>query len=157
MVVDPRRVQIARKADLHLAIKPGTDVVLAWALVAEIERLGGLDRAFIARHVQGAEAFLAQARRFTWPRPQRFVASSRADSAALAWLYKTTSGGHLSGHGPRTQPQWRQRLARRVCAAGLDGEVWRAGWWSAHGRQLGVSQDHGALAGRGVRAAWHPH
>ncbi len=34
VVVDPRRVQVARRADLHLAIKPGTDVILAWALAA---------------------------------------------------------------------------------------------------------------------------
>ena len=31
VVVDPRRVPIARQADLHLALRPGTDVVLAWA------------------------------------------------------------------------------------------------------------------------------
>src|SRR5438876_7176884 len=43
VVVDPRRVPIARQSDLHLAIRPGTDVVLAWALAAELERLGGLD------------------------------------------------------------------------------------------------------------------
>ena len=34
VVVDPRRVPIARQADLHLALRPGTDVVLAWALAA---------------------------------------------------------------------------------------------------------------------------
>ena len=91
VVVDPRRVQIARKADLHLAIKPGTDVILAWALVAEIERLGGLDEAFIARHVQGAEAFLAQARRFTMAEAAEICGIPAQQIQQLAWLYKTTS------------------------------------------------------------------
>jgi anaerobic selenocysteine-containing dehydrogenase len=91
VVVDPRRVQIARKADLHLAIKPGTDVVLAWALIAEIERLGGLDHAFIARHVQGAEAFLAQARRFTMAEAAEICGIPAEQIQQLAQLYKTAS------------------------------------------------------------------
>jgi anaerobic selenocysteine-containing dehydrogenase len=91
VVVDPRRVQIARKADLHLAIKPGTDVVLAWALIAEIERLGGLDHAFIGRHVQGAEAFLAQARRFSMAEAAEICGIPAEQIQQLAQLYKTTS------------------------------------------------------------------
>ena len=47
VVVDPRRTKMAEQADLHLALRPGTDVVLAWALAAELERRGALDRAFI--------------------------------------------------------------------------------------------------------------
>ena len=48
VVVDPRRTKIAEQADLHLALRPGTDVVLAWAVAADLERRGALDRAFIA-------------------------------------------------------------------------------------------------------------
>lgn len=62
VVVDPRRTPVARKADLHIANLPGTDVLLAFALAAELERNGGLDRNFIASKVKGADAFLAQAR-----------------------------------------------------------------------------------------------
>ena len=133
VVVDPRRVQIARKADLHLAIKPGTDVVLAWALMAEIERLGGLDHAFIARHVQGAEAFLAQARRFTMAEAAEICGIPAQQIQQLACCTRRPLQRSSARHGPRAQPQWRQRLARRVCAAGLDGKVWRAGWWPAMG------------------------
>src|SRR5436190_2237329 len=46
VVVDPRRTPIARQADLHIPLRPGTDVVLAWAIAAELERRGALDRAF---------------------------------------------------------------------------------------------------------------
>src|SRR5882724_3111879 len=41
-VVDTRRTKIAEQADLHVALRPGTDVVLAWAMAAELERQGGL-------------------------------------------------------------------------------------------------------------------
>jgi anaerobic selenocysteine-containing dehydrogenase len=62
VVVDPRRTKVAEQAHLHLALRPGTDVLLAFALAGELERGGGLDRDFIARHVLGAEDYLARAR-----------------------------------------------------------------------------------------------
>ncbi|HEY6549439.1 MAG TPA: molybdopterin-dependent oxidoreductase, partial [Vicinamibacteria bacterium] len=64
VVVDPRRTKAAEQADLHLALRPGTDVVLAFAVAAELERRGGLDRSFIDRHVEGFEDFMAAARRY---------------------------------------------------------------------------------------------
>lgn len=91
VVVDPRRTQVARNADLHLPVKPGTDVVLAWALAAELERLGGLDHAFIARHVQGAEAFLEQARRLPLDQAAALCGVPEAAIRRLAGLYKETS------------------------------------------------------------------
>ena len=65
VVVDPLRTKIAEQADLHLALLPGTDTLLAWSVAAELERMGESDTAFIAEHVLGAEEFMAQARE--WP------------------------------------------------------------------------------------------
>ncbi len=65
VVIDPRRIRIAREAGLHLPVLPGTDVVLAYAVAAELERIGGLDRAFIHEHVFGADAYLEAARSYT--------------------------------------------------------------------------------------------
>ncbi len=62
IVVDPLRTKIAEQADLHLAPLPGTDVLLAWALAAELERIGAFDQAFIAQHVLGFDDFMALAR-----------------------------------------------------------------------------------------------
>jgi anaerobic selenocysteine-containing dehydrogenase len=72
IVVDPKRTKIASQADLHIALKPGTDVVFAWAVAAELERTGALDREFIARHVEGFEPWMERARRY-----------SRAEAAAI--------------------------------------------------------------------------
>ena len=47
VVVDPLRTKIAEQADLHLAPRPGTDVLLAWSLAVELERIGAHDHAFI--------------------------------------------------------------------------------------------------------------
>ncbi len=65
VVVDPKRVKVAEQADLHLAVRPGTDVVLALALAAELERLQAIDRGFVERWTIGADEFLAEARPWT--------------------------------------------------------------------------------------------
>jgi anaerobic selenocysteine-containing dehydrogenase len=65
VVVDPLRTKIAEQADLHLALLPGTDVVLAFALATELERLGAHDREFIAANVHGYDELMAAARE--WP------------------------------------------------------------------------------------------
>jgi anaerobic selenocysteine-containing dehydrogenase len=65
VVVDPLRTKIAEQADLHLAPLPGTDILLAWALAAELERIGAFDTAFIDQHLLGFDEFMQEAR--AWP------------------------------------------------------------------------------------------
>ncbi len=64
-VIDPLRTKIAEQADLHLAPRPSTDVLLGFALAVELERLGAHDRRFIAEHVSGYDEFMGVAR--AWP------------------------------------------------------------------------------------------
>ena len=44
VVVDPRGTASAKRADLHLAVRPGTDVVLAYAVAHELAHRDLLDR-----------------------------------------------------------------------------------------------------------------
>jgi anaerobic selenocysteine-containing dehydrogenase len=75
VVIDPLRSKIAEHADLHLGLKPGTDVLLGFALAAELEKVGAHNRAFIAEHVSGYDDFMALAR--AWP------AEKAADACGL--------------------------------------------------------------------------
>ncbi len=87
VVVDPLRTKIAEQADLHLALLPGTDTLLAWSLAAELERSGALDRAFIAEHVLGADEFMARAR--AWPAARAAEACGLRESHIVSlarWL-----------------------------------------------------------------------
>ncbi len=87
VVVDPLRTKIAAQADLHLALLPGTDVVLAWSLAAELERLSAFDRAFIAANVLGFEDFMAAAR--AWPAAKAAEVCGLAEADILScarWL-----------------------------------------------------------------------
>ncbi len=47
VVIDPRKTATCDFADLHLAIRPGTDVLLFNALLAHLAQSGKLDQAFI--------------------------------------------------------------------------------------------------------------
>ena len=53
IVIDPRATVTARGADIHLALKPGTDVALFNALLHVIWREGLLDRTFMDAHTEG--------------------------------------------------------------------------------------------------------
>ncbi len=61
VVVDPRATASARRADLHLAVRPGTDVVLAYAVARELATRDLLDTDFLANHASGVEEFLGAA------------------------------------------------------------------------------------------------
>jgi len=53
IVVDPRRTQTAKLADMHLQIRPGTDLYLQLAMLHTIVHEGLVDEAFVAEHSRG--------------------------------------------------------------------------------------------------------
>lgn len=61
VVIDPRTTAMAQRADLHLAVRPGTDVVLALAIANYWAAHGMVDRDFADAHATGVDEFLAAA------------------------------------------------------------------------------------------------
>ncbi|SDX50502.1 molybdopterin-dependent oxidoreductase [Marinobacter mobilis] len=55
VVIDPRRSETARMADIHLQLRPGTDSYLMSAMLAIIVSEGLHDRAFLSRRCLGFE------------------------------------------------------------------------------------------------------
>ncbi|MFE7312284.1 molybdopterin oxidoreductase family protein [Streptomyces sp. NPDC057555] len=53
VVVDPRLTEVARAADVHLALRPGTNVALLNALLHELISNDRIDRAFLDNHTTG--------------------------------------------------------------------------------------------------------
>lgn len=64
VVVDPRGTETAEAADLHLAIKPGTDVDLMYGIAYLLLRWGEFDREFIHAHTTGFEEFRETVRHY---------------------------------------------------------------------------------------------
>jgi len=65
VVVDPRTTQLAKRADLHLPIRPGTDLPVALAVIDALFQRGHADTAFLAEHT--TEADTLRARASEWP------------------------------------------------------------------------------------------
>ena len=55
IVIDPRRSETAELADIHLAVRPGTDAWCLAALVAILVQEALVDRAWLAEHAVGLE------------------------------------------------------------------------------------------------------
>lgn len=65
VVVDPRRTDTVELADLHLAIQPGTDVMLFHGMLHIMLQQGWTQPAYIAAHTSGFEALQAVVRHCT--------------------------------------------------------------------------------------------
>jgi anaerobic selenocysteine-containing dehydrogenase len=87
VVVDPRRTPIAARSDLHLAVRPGTDGVLAMAVAALLQRNGHIDQAFIERWVDGADEYLAACAEWTVDRAADVCGLEGADIEQFAEMY----------------------------------------------------------------------
>ena len=62
VVIDPRRTETCDIADLHLALRPGSDVALFNGLLCELQRRGAAARRFVDRHTVGRDDALVAAR-----------------------------------------------------------------------------------------------
>jgi anaerobic selenocysteine-containing dehydrogenase len=88
--IDPYRSDSAEKCHHHIALRPGTDAALAYAIAHVLQRDGYLDRDYLERYTTDAEAFLQQAAEWS---PQRAAVWCDIDAAqieALATAYATT-------------------------------------------------------------------
>lgn len=56
VVIDPRKSETAQVANLHIALRPGSDALLARAMIAIIFAEGWEDREYLAHHTSGFEA-----------------------------------------------------------------------------------------------------
>jgi formate dehydrogenase alpha subunit len=65
IVADPRRIDIAEYADLHLRHKPGTDIALLNGLMHVILREGWQDEQFITGRTEGFEEFKTLIEKYT--------------------------------------------------------------------------------------------
>ena len=113
VVIDPRTTGVTRRADLHLPVRPGTDVVLAYAVAQELELRDLLALEFLASHATGVDEFLAAAREFPVARAAEICDVDRNAITELAELWGTVRPATLrAGWGLE-----RNRNGGSACAA----------------------------------------
>ncbi len=87
IVVDPRRTETAEFADLHLPIRPGSDVALCLGMLHSMIWDGLLDTSFIGNHTQGFEELKALAREMSPREAARLCGVAEADlRLAARWF-----------------------------------------------------------------------
>ena len=91
VVVDPRTTPLAKQADLHLAVRPGTDLPVALAVHRHLFETGGVDRAFVEAHTRGAERLREKAGSWTIERAAAEAGILPDTLRAFAELYAATS------------------------------------------------------------------
>jgi anaerobic selenocysteine-containing dehydrogenase len=114
IVVDPRRTETARQADLHLQIRPGEDVTLAAGMLRMIFANGWEDRAFCAANVEGLEALKAAVEPFTpdYVARRTGIAPEELRAATAMFSRDARRGCAFTGTGPSMSP--RSNLAEHM-------------------------------------------
>ncbi|UQB41490.1 nitrate reductase [Thiomicrospira microaerophila] len=87
VVIDPRRTATCDLADLHLAIKPGTDAMLFNGLLAFLAKKNALDKAFIQHNTEGFEQSLAQAEQTAGHDLKQLAQACGVDEADLTQFF----------------------------------------------------------------------
>ncbi|MCZ6915431.1 MAG: molybdopterin-dependent oxidoreductase [Gemmatimonadetes bacterium] len=83
-IVDPRRNFSQREVDLHLPVRPGTDLPLALGLIKLWHDAGQLDRGFLDRHAKGLEPLLRRAEEWSLDRVAEVTGVPHEDITLLA-------------------------------------------------------------------------
>jgi anaerobic selenocysteine-containing dehydrogenase len=101
VVIDPRATPLARTADLHLPVRPGTDLPIALALHTHLFTTGRADEAFLAAHTTGVERLRARAAEWTIARAASVAGVETGALQQLADWYATASPAVIRcGWGP---------------------------------------------------------
>lgn len=112
VVVDPRRTETARIADLHLPIRPGTDLFLLLGMIRRILRSGRYRGDYLRRYATGLEPWLELAEGLELEPllertdiPQAQIESLADEFAQADGAFVTTRVGVQTGHNT-TLTEW---------------------------------------------------
>src|SRR3954454_1543737 len=88
--VDPRDTEVARHAEVHLAVRPGTNLALMNGLVRELILHGWIDETYIAEHTRGFDELKAVVEEWTPERLAEVCDVDAADVRRAAEIFGTT-------------------------------------------------------------------
>lgn len=128
IVADPRRTELARLADLHLQLHPGTNVALLNGMGHVIVKEGWLDKAFIESRTEGLADWLESVASCT-PEQTEEITGVPAPFIREAARRYATSGASLCVHGLGvTEHRWGSHGVIALCNLALaTGNIGRPG------------------------------
>ncbi|MBW1920529.1 MAG: molybdopterin-dependent oxidoreductase [Deltaproteobacteria bacterium] len=95
VVIDPKRIPVAEKADMYLRIRPGTDGALALAMMNVIVNEDLYDHDFVEKYTFGFDKLVPHVQQYTpqWAEELTWVAAE--DIRKLARLFAGTKGASI--------------------------------------------------------------
>ncbi|OPY62107.1 MAG: Acetylene hydratase [Syntrophorhabdaceae bacterium PtaU1.Bin034] len=104
IVIDPRKISIADRAEMYLAIRPGTDGALALALMNVIINENLYDKDFVEKWTYGFDKLVPHVQQYTPEWAEKITSIKADDIRILARRFATTRGASIF-HGTCTQDQ----------------------------------------------------
>ncbi|HET7295395.1 MAG TPA: molybdopterin-dependent oxidoreductase [Vicinamibacteria bacterium] len=148
VLVDPRRSLGEGFVDAHLAVRPGTDLAVALAMIACLERNGAVDERFLAAHATGADRLLARAREWPLERAAEVAGVAARDIAALADAYAEADPALVRcGWGVERNRNGEAAVAAILALPALAGKFGRPGGGYAMSSSEAYGVDADRLAG----------
>ena len=89
IVVDPLEIGLAKKADIHLKLRPGTNVAFANGMVNVLIQRGLVDREFVESRTEGFDELAAMVADYTPERVAEICGIDARDLEAAAEMYAT--------------------------------------------------------------------
>jgi anaerobic selenocysteine-containing dehydrogenase len=100
IVIDPRRCEVARQADIHLQVKPGEDATLLTAMIKIIIEQKLYDEEYVKSYVSGMDELCQAVKDFDLGYvSRRTQVPANLIQGAAQMLAKAERGGAVSGTG----------------------------------------------------------
>ncbi len=123
--IDPRRTETADKCDEHLALMPGTDAALAFALMHQLISHDWLDHDYLERYTQGWPALRSRALEWPAERASTVCGVPIEQIHALAHAYGTSKPAAIRlGYGMQRVRGGANAVRAIACLPALVG-AWR--------------------------------
>jgi len=122
-VVDPRKNFSDREIDLHLPVYPGTDLVVALAMINFWRQNNLLDKAFLEKYATGLEILLEKASAYGLDRAAALSHLPSADIERLATIYAESNPAVIRvGWGPERNKNGGNAIAAILAMPALLGK-----------------------------------
>ncbi len=127
-VVDPRRTPFARQADLHLPLRPGTDLPVALAIIRWLFESGRADLDFLNTHARNWESLRERSQEWTFERAAEVAGVCVDEIAAIAELYAESRPAVIRcGWGPERNQNGGSAIAAILALPAVAGKFGVAG------------------------------
>ena len=95
IVIDPRRTDTAKQADIHLAVNPGTDAALALAMINVVIEEDLYDKEYVDEFCYGFEEMKERAKEYAPEKVEKIVGIPSDDIRKVARIFATSGAAGI--------------------------------------------------------------